>query len=59
MAKQVYEYVWVLKKKLPERRGQRCRVIGERSGPAILVEFRDRQQVVCAPSAVRRAEDEQ
>jgi hypothetical protein len=53
MAK-TYPYKWVQKKRLGARVGQRCRILGRRDGPAIVVEFEDGEQAVANQSAVRR-----
>jgi hypothetical protein len=53
MAK-TYPYKWVQKRRLAERRGERCRILGRRDGPAIVVEFQDGERVVANQSAVRR-----
>jgi hypothetical protein len=49
-----YNYVWWWKTKLPDRRGQSCRILIE--APAmntILVEFEDGYKVVTGKHAVR------
>ena len=53
MSKQ-FPYVWVIKQRLRERHGQRCRLRGRRDGAAIVVELEDGTLAVAHPSAVRR-----
>jgi len=52
-----YPLVWFWKAKLPERRGQRCRVIAQGRLNSVLVEFEDGFRVVTSRYAVRRAPD--
>lgn len=50
-----YDHVWHWKEKLPERKGQRCRVVlrSVRMN-SVLVEFEDGQQIVTSRYAVRK-----
>ena len=53
-----YPYVWYLRRFLPERKGQSCRVTARGHGPGprnIGVEFPDGGWVVTIRTAVRRA----
>lgn len=49
------DHIWVWKKRLPERKGQKCRVlIRTKVGYNCLVEFEDGFQVITSQWAVRR-----
>lgn len=53
-----YPHVWFMRKTLPDRKGQPCRVAARGRGPGprnILVEFADGYRVVTHRHAVRRA----
>ncbi len=50
-----FPLVWFWKAKLPERQGQRCRVIVQGRLNTVLVEFEDGYRVVTSRYAVRRA----
>lgn len=53
-------HLWRLKRWLPERHGQECRVLVRGRGPGprnILVEFEDGAQTVTTRFAVRRVQD--
>lgn len=47
-------HVWFWRKRLPERKGQACRVLVRGSMNSILVEFEDGYRVVTSRYAVRR-----
>ena len=47
--------VWHWRSRLPERKGQRCRVLVRGALNSVLVEFEDGQRVVTSRYAVRRA----
>lgn len=47
-------YVWYWRSKLPERKGQPCRVIARGKLNSIMVEFDDGVRVVTGRYAVRR-----
>jgi hypothetical protein len=47
-------YVWFWKKRLPERKGQKCRILARGKLNSILVEFDDGHRVVTSRYAVRR-----
>lgn len=53
----VYDHIWWWRKWLPERKGQRCRVLirSRRKIRNILVEFEDGVMVVTTRWAVRRS----
>ena len=55
MSAELYPYVWYWRARLPERKGQRCRVLARGSLNSILVEFADGYLVVTARYAVRKA----
>ena len=48
-----YPYVWAWRKKLPERKGQPCRVLVRSRMNSALVEFADGWQVVTSRNALR------
>jgi len=51
-----YPYIWYWKSKLPERKGQRCRVLVRGKMNSIAVEFEsDGYRVVTSRYAVRKA----
>ena len=51
-----FNYVWFWRARLPERKGQRCRVILRGGMNSALVEFQDGQRVVTSRYAVRKAQ---
>ena len=54
----VYPYIWRVKKWLPERFGQRCRIVARagRGRNARLIEFDDGTRVVASGNYLRRAD---
>jgi len=48
-----YPLVWFWRSRLPERKGQRCRVLARGNMNSVLVEFEDGQRVVTSRHAVR------
>lgn len=50
-----FPLVWWIRTKLPERKGQRCRVLVRGKMNSALVEFEDGFMVVTSRWAVRRA----
>lgn len=48
-----YPYVWFWVAKLPERKGQRCRVVTRGGWNSVLVEFQDGFRVLTSRNAVR------
>lgn len=51
-----YPYIWFWRTRLPERKGQRCRVlVRAKAMNSILVEFEDGYRVVTSRFAVRKA----
>lgn len=52
----VYSCVWYWRARLPERKGQRCRVLARGKMNSILVEFADGWKVVTSRYAVRKVE---
>ena len=55
-AKEMYPYVWFWRSRLPDRKGQRCRVlVRAKSMNSIAVEFEDGYRVVTSRYAVRKA----
>jgi hypothetical protein len=53
----VFDHIWFWRKRLPERKGQQCRILVRGSMNSILVEFEDGFEVVTSRWAVRRTED--
>jgi hypothetical protein len=51
----MYDCVWYWRAKLPERKGQRCRVLAYGAMNSILVQFEDGYRVVTGRHAVRVA----
>lgn len=49
-----FPMVWWWKKRLPERKGQRCRVLARGALNSIEVEFEDGYRVITSRYAVRR-----
>lgn len=49
-----YDYVWHWRKHLPERNGQRCRVLARGKMSSVLVEFEDGYRAVVSRYALRR-----
>jgi len=53
-----YPMVWFWRRKLPERKGQSCRVLVRGKMNSVLVEFMDGHTVVTSRFAVRRRKKE-
>ena len=53
-----YDYVWFWRVRLPERKGQLCRVLVRGKKNSVLVEFEDGYKVVTSRYAVRKAHNE-
>lgn len=51
-----FDHVWFWRSKLPERKGQRCRVIARGRMNSCLVEFEDGRKVITSKYAVRKAD---
>lgn len=49
-----FDYTWFWKKRLANRKGQRCRVLGRGKMNSILVEFKDGFRVITSRYAVRK-----
>ncbi len=49
-----FPYVWYWKKRLPDRRGQPCRILARGKLNSILVEFKDGYTVITSRYAVRK-----
>jgi hypothetical protein len=50
-----YNYVWFWRSRLPERKGQECRVlVRARRMNSVLIEFKDGERVVTSRYAVRQ-----
>ena len=52
-----YHYLWFWRSRLPERKGQPCRVLARGRMNSVLVEFPDGFRVVTSRYAVRKKED--
>jgi len=48
-----YNYIWFWKKKLPDRKNKKCRVLVRGGMNSILIEFKDGLKVVTSRFAVR------
>jgi len=46
-------YIWYWRKKLPERKNQRCRILARGKMNSVLVEFEDGYRVITSRYAVR------
>ena len=58
MTEPIYDYVWYWRSRLPERKGQPCRVVlRAKSMNSILVEFEDGYRVCTSRYAVRKRKD--
>jgi hypothetical protein len=49
--------VWRWRRRLPERRGQRCRILVRGTMNTVLVEFEDGFRVITSGWAVRKAKE--
>jgi hypothetical protein len=49
-----FKYIWRVKTRLPERQGQRCRVLVRGSMNSCLVEFEDGYKVVTSRNYLRK-----
>ena len=47
-------YIWYWRCRLPERKGQRCKILARGSMNSILVEFEDGYRVITSFHAVRK-----
>lgn len=54
MSKPPFDRAWFWKSRLPERKGQRCRILARGAMNSCLVEFADGFKVVTSRFAVRR-----
>ena len=54
-----FTHIWFWKSRLPERKGQPCRVIARGKMNSILVEFEDGMKVVTSRYAVRKNNPEE
>lgn len=52
-----YNYIWFWKTRLPERKGQPCRVVARGRMNSILVEFADGYRTLTSRHAVRKRPD--
>ncbi|MDQ3605305.1 MAG: hypothetical protein M3418_03840 [Gemmatimonadota bacterium] len=52
-----FDHVWYWRSRLPERKGERCRVLARGRMNTILVEFPDGYRVTTSRHAVRKAHD--
>lgn len=50
----IFNYIWFWRSRLPERKGQSCRVVARGSMNTVLVEFIDGYRVFTSRWAVRR-----
>lgn len=53
-----FDHVWWWRSRLPERKGERCRVTHRGTRNSIGVEFADGQRVVTSRFAVRKAKED-
>jgi hypothetical protein len=60
MTDPAYPYVWRVRTRLPERKGQRCRVlVRSRRMNSALIEFTDGYKVVTSRNYIRKAREPQ
>lgn len=52
-----FQYIWFWKTRLPERKGELCRVVSRGKMNSILVEFVDGFRVVTSRFAVRKVKE--
>ncbi len=52
-----FDHVWYWRSRLPERKGEHCRVLARGRMNTILVEFPDGYRVTTSRHAVRKAHD--
>jgi hypothetical protein len=50
----MFDYVWFWRSRLPERKGQACRVVVRGRMNSVLVEFADGYKVITSRYAVRK-----
>lgn len=50
-----FDHIWYWRARLPERKGQRCRVLARGKMNSIKVEFEDGYRVITSRYAVRKA----
>lgn len=50
-----FDHVWFWRTRLPERKGQRCRVVARGSMNSVMVEFEDGTKTITSRYAVRKA----
>ena len=55
LPQQPFDHVWFWRSRLPERKGQRCRVLARGAMNSVLVEFEDGTKTVTSRYAVREA----
>lgn len=51
-----FPFIWYWRARLPERKGQRCRVLARGRMNSVLVQFADGWKVVTSRYAVRKVE---
>jgi len=54
LSREEWPYVWFWRERLPERKGQPCRVLARGKMNSALVEFPDGYRVITSRYAVRR-----
>ena len=52
----IYPYIWRVKTRLPERKGQRCAVLARGKMNSALIVFEDGYKVVSSRNYIRKAE---
>lgn len=53
-----FDHEWYWRKKLPERKGELCRILVMGKTNSVLVEFKDGYRVITSRFAVRRVKSE-
>jgi hypothetical protein len=49
-----FKYVWFWRKRLPERKGMRCRIL-VKGTKSIMIQFEDGNRVITSLNAIRKA----
>ena len=52
-----YDHYWRIKTRLPERKGQRCRLLAAGALNSVLVEFKDGERYITSRWYVRRVKE--
>lgn len=53
----IYDRVWYWRKRLPDRKGNRCRILARGCMNSCMIEFEDGTRYVVSRFAIRKAKD--